>query len=128
MSARPLLILALAASAAACTQAPLYPAAPASVERLQAPDGVPFAVWLQDERAQVAGQRAAAEQRFHEAELACWHRFAVNACLSEAKQQRRATLDALREKDLALNATERDRRTAERLRTLEQKSQGSSGG
>lgn len=124
MTLRHLLILAFCALAAACARTPLNADVPATVEPLQVPADVPFGPWLQGQREEVAQQRAAAMQRYHDEELACWHRFAVNDCLSGARKQRRATLDALRQKDLALNATERKQRTAERTRELEQKSQG----
>ena len=125
MTLRPLLILLLGALAAGCAQEPLNADVPASVEVLQAPADVPFGPWLQGQRDQVAQLRTTAMQRYHDEELACGHRFAVNACLGDARQQRRATLDALRQKDLALNAAEREQRTAERTRELEQKRQGS---
>ena len=88
------------------------------------PEGQPLAPWLDAQRARIAAARGEATQRYEATEKACWHRFAVNDCLSGARKQRRATLDALRQKDLALNATERKQRTAERTRELEQKSQG----
>ena len=40
-------------------------------------------------------------------EKACWKRFAVNDCVSRARQQRRQTQDRLRQQELALNALER---------------------
>jgi hypothetical protein len=38
---------------------------------------------------------------------ACWQKFAVNACLSDARKARRAALEPLRQKDLVLNTQER---------------------
>lgn len=124
MTPRCLLVLASGALLAACSQTPLNADAPPAPAALQAPTGEAFGPWLLGQREQVAGQRAAAQQRYHDEELACWHRFAVNACLDDARQQRRATLDGLRQKDLALNAAERAQRTEGRLRALEQKSPG----
>ena len=114
-------ILGLPLLAGGCAQGPL-PAAPAvsSVE-LQAPADQPFGPWLQAERARLVQQREAAQQHYRDEELVCWRRFAVNDCLSAAKRQRRGTLDALRQQDLQLNALERERRTAERLREIGQK-------
>ena len=122
MTHRSLPVLALILLAAGCAQGPL-PAAPArhASAALQAPTGAPFEPWLQRERDRVAQQREAAQQRYHDDELACWRRFAVNDCLSEAKQQRRGTLDALRQQELQLNALEREQRSAARLRAIEQK-------
>ena len=72
---------------------------------------------------QFASARSAAQQRFHDAELACWRRFAVNDCVRKARVERRTAMDQLRQEELLLNEMERQRRTAERLRQLEQKQQ-----
>lgn len=82
-----------------------------------------FAPWLQGERSRIASARSAAQQRFHDAELACWRRFAVNDCVRKARVERRTAMDQLRQEELLLNEMERQRRTAERLRQLEQKQQ-----
>ncbi|MEZ5606342.1 MAG: hypothetical protein R3E52_04300 [Burkholderiaceae bacterium] len=122
MSLHRMPILALALLAGGCAQSPLRPVtADTAATAVQAPAGQPFEPWLQAERARVAQQRAAAQQRYHDEELACWRRFAVNDCLSDAKRQRRNTLDGLRQQDLQLNALEREQRTAGRLRVIEQK-------
>ena len=90
------------------------------------PEGQPLAPWLAAERKRIEAERRAAGQRFETAEKACWQRFAVNACLRQARSDRRGTLDRLRQEDLALNEVERQRRTAARLRELEDKENGSS--
>ena len=77
--------------------------------------------WLQAQRARIETARADATQRFEADEKACWRRFAVNACVREARQQRRVVLDRLRQEDLALNEVERQRLTETRLRQLQQK-------
>ena len=59
------------------------------------------------ERSRIAAEQNAARQRFEQAEKACWKRFAVNDCVSRARQQRRQTQDRLRQQELALNALER---------------------
>ena len=82
-----------------------------------------FAPWLQGERSRIASARSAAQQRFHDAELACWRRFAVNDCVRKARVERRTAMDQLRQEELLLTEMERQRRTAERLRQLEQKQQ-----
>ncbi len=69
----------------------------------------------------MATERRAAQQKFEAAELACWRRFAVNDCVRKARVERRAAVDRLRQQELLLNDLERQRRTAERLRRLEQK-------
>lgn len=84
-------------------------------------DGAGFEAWLQGERARVAGQREAARKRYQEDELACWRRFAVNDCLRRARLRQRAELQVVRRDELALNALERDHKTAARLRAIEEK-------
>ncbi|MFT3777227.1 MAG: hypothetical protein QM772_02925 [Ottowia sp.] len=124
-------LLLLAALLAACSSTPpagerdaAEAADRAAAQALAAtapPDGAPLAPWLSAERARIEAARGAARQRFDEAEKTCWQRFAVNACLREARQQRRAVLDRLRQEDLALNEVERQRLTETRLRQLRQK-------
>lgn len=80
-----------------------------------------FDTWLQGERTRLAKEREAARQRHDADELACWRRFAVNDCLRDARQRRRDVLSAARRDELVLNALERERQTAARLRAIEQK-------
>ena len=117
------LVLALLAVGCAQPRAPEDEAerAQAALAAVKAPSDMPFAPWLQGERERVTRERGTAQQRYQDDELACWHRFAVNDCLRDAKQQRRATLDGLRQQEIGLNALERERRTAERLRAIERK-------
>lgn len=121
MNLRLLPILVLALLASSCAPSPVAPAAAGVAPMLQAPAGQPFEPWLKAERERVARQREAAQQRYRDEELVCWRRFAVNDCLGEAKRERRGQLDVLRQQDLQLNALERERRTAQRLREIEQK-------
>lgn len=124
MNLRPLPMFALALLvllAGGCAQGPVVPPAAGAAPTLQAPAGQPFEPWLQAERERVARQREAAQHRYRDDELACWRRFAVNDCLGQAKRERRGELDALRRQDLQLNALERERRTAQHLRQIEQK-------
>ena len=69
-----------------------------------------FAPWLQGERSRIASARSAAQQRFHDAELACWRRFAVNDCVRKARVERRTAMDQLRQEELLT----RDARIKER--------------
>lgn len=96
-------------------------AAAASVTPPEGADDATFSVWLDEQRNEVAQQRAAAHQAYGEQEFVCWRRFAVNDCLRAARLQRRQTLDALRQWDLQLNDAERERRTERRLRALAEK-------
>ena len=52
---------------------------------------------------------------------ACWQKFAVNACLSDARKARRAALEPLRQKNLVLNTQERLWRTEQRDLRLQDK-------
>lgn len=71
------------------------------------------------ERARLDGERRRIEERHRADVLACQSRFAVNACLEEARAQRRAALDPLRRRELDLDDAERRRRAAERAREVE---------
>ncbi|MGB3072464.1 MAG: hypothetical protein WBC18_28220 [Ottowia sp.] len=90
----------------------------------EAPSGDDLPQWLEAQRARITAGRAAAAQRFADQEKLCWKRFTVNACIREASDQRRATLDRLRQEELTLNDLERKRRTAGRLQDLDQKQRG----
>ena len=130
----PPLLLLLAAALSACSSGPpldkareeaeaanraaaqaLAATAPASDAKLGG--------WLSTERTRVEGERSATNQRYADAEKACWRSFAVNDCLREARWERRAVMDRLRLEDLALNDVERQRRTDARLRDLDKKQQ-----
>jgi hypothetical protein len=127
--------LLLAAMLGGCSTAPSVDAqrdadAAANLAAAQAlaatapPEGEPLAPWLSAERARIEAARSAANQRFVDEEMACWRRFAVNACVRDARVQRRAVLDRLRQEDLAINQLERKRLADARLRQIEQKQPG----
>lgn len=101
------------------------PPAPATIAMPAHLADADFAPWLAGERGRIAEARNAAQQRFQDAEMACWRRFAVNDCVRKARVERRASMDELRQQELLLNELERERRTAARLRQLEQKQQKS---
>ena len=84
-------------------------------------DAAALQPWLDAQRARMEGERRVAVQRFEADEKACWQRFAVNACVRQARVQRRGVLDRLRQEELAVNEVERQRRTAARLRQLQDK-------
>lgn len=77
--------------------------------------------WLDSQRTRIEAARAVAVRRFEADEKACWQRFAVNACIRQARVQRRGVLDRLRQEELAVNDVERQRRTAARLQQLQDK-------
>ena len=66
-------------------------------------------------------QREAIQAEFQQASKACWQKFAVNACLSEARSKQRKALEPLRQQDLLVNALERQWRTEQRDIRLEGK-------
>lgn len=83
---------------------------------------LPVSAQPQDEaaqRARIAEERARAETEFEQAHKACYARFAVNDCISDARARRREQMADLRRQELALNDAERRRRGEERLRDLE---------
>jgi hypothetical protein len=59
------------------------------------------------QREAIAQDRQVVMSAFELAAKSCWQKFAVNACLSDARQSRRAALEPLRQKDLVLNTQER---------------------
>jgi hypothetical protein len=88
------------------------------------PEDQPLSPWLKAERARIEAARSDANQRFENEEKTCWRRFAVNACVRDARAQRRAVLDRLRQEDLAINQLERKRLADARLRQIGQKQPG----
>ena len=103
--------------------------APTSAETAQAlqpgaqaapkPDELPEAITRQ--RQVLAAQRSAIGQAEGQQQAVCWQKFAVNACLSEARRARRQALEPLRQQELALNAQERLWRTEQREKRLQGK-------
>lgn len=71
------------------------------------------------ERARIAHDRQAVEARFRAEQAGCAEKFAVNACLDEARTRRRDALMPLREQELILADRERKQRAAARARTIE---------
>jgi len=73
------------------------------------------------EREAVSRQREAVMAQFEQRSLLCWQKFAVNACLGDARQARREALAPLRAQDLLLNDRERLWTTEQRNLRLESK-------
>lgn len=72
-------------------------------------------------RSEIAQQRLQIEARKLEAEKACWQRFAVEGCLRDVRAQAREQDNVLRTRELDISSEERQEKTAERLRAIEQK-------
>jgi hypothetical protein len=83
------------------------------------PDHLPETITRQ--RQALASQRTAIDQAEAAQKVVCWQKFAVNACLSEARRARRQAMEPLRQQELALNAQERLWRTEQRERRLQGK-------
>ncbi|MEY3611751.1 MAG: hypothetical protein RJB14_1473 [Pseudomonadota bacterium] len=106
-----------AAQAQTTLDTALPPVGPAVVKLAPVPDPLPEAITRQ--RQALAAQRTAIGQAEAAQQAACWQKFAVNACLSEARRARRQALEPLRQQELALNAQERLWRTEQRQRRLQ---------
>jgi len=76
---------------------------------------------FQAERDRIAAERQALETRFQQQETACYQRFAVNDCLSQARRARRSAEDDLKRQEAAINDIERKRRGAEQLRRIDER-------
>lgn len=77
--------------------------------------------FIRVQREEIAKQREAVMAVYQDDAKACWQKFAVNACLSDARRKRREALEPLRQQDLLLNAQERQWRTDQRHLRLEGK-------
>lgn len=80
--------------------------------------------FIRVQREALASQRAEVMAVYEEDAKACWQKFAVNACLSDARKTRRTALEPLRQQDLLLNAQERQWRTEQRDVRLQGKQTG----
>jgi hypothetical protein len=74
-----------------------------------------------EQRNRIAAERRAAEQHYQGQASACASRFAVAACIEQAKAERRSTLDVLRRQEILLDDAQRKARAAERLRSIANK-------
>jgi colicin import membrane protein len=101
--------LATAAFALACTVA------------VADPPGEDEAVRIGRERAAIQAERERLEAQFAAERAHCAARFAVNACLDDVRERRRAALEGPRARELALDDAERRRRAAVRRETLAQR-------
>jgi hypothetical protein len=73
------------------------------------------------ERARIAQERAAADQRLREQEQACATRFAVTSCVEAARQTHRDSVAPLRQQEFLLDEKRRQDRAAARRLELERK-------
>lgn len=73
------------------------------------------------ERARIARERGEATQRFQERQRECEQRFAVTACVDEARAEHRQALLRLRGQESVLDEAERKRRAAQRMAAIREK-------
>lgn len=74
------------------------------------------------QRARIAAERSQVEAAFRVEEKDCYRKFAVNDCLSAARDHRRQLLADLRRQEILLNDAQRKRKAAEHLRDIEERS------
>jgi hypothetical protein len=77
--------------------------------------------FIRAERQELTVQRESVMAVYQQEAKACWQKFAVNACLSEARSKRRTALELLRQQELILNEQERQWRTEQRNLRLQGK-------
>ncbi|MBN9339016.1 MAG: hypothetical protein J0H52_02925 [Comamonadaceae bacterium] len=120
LSPRRALPFCLAACLLAAAPVRAQPGAAAQGETAQA---APSALQAQraQTRARIVSEREALAQERQTAEAACYQRFAVEDCLSQVRARDRDAQTRLRREEQAISDAERRERTAERLRTIEEK-------
>ncbi|MDP1741501.1 MAG: hypothetical protein Q8M51_12675 [Polaromonas sp.] len=74
------------------------------------------------ERTRVLTERVAQEAKFDTLEAACYKKFFVNNCLNELAPQRRDIMKDLKNREVVLDARERQIKAAEQIRKTEEKS------
>jgi hypothetical protein len=106
------LLLALSAAFGAHAQA--QPEAPASAAAASGLDEA-------GERARIRTEKAAAEKRLKDSQVACRARFAVTDCTKAADREYNATVGELRRQERVLNEAERKRRAAAHQKELDER-------
>lgn len=74
------------------------------------------------ERTRVFTERVAQEAKFDTLEAACYKKFFVNNCLNELAPQRRDIMKDLKNREVVLDARERQIKAAEQIRKTDEKS------
>ena len=73
------------------------------------------------ERLRIAKLRDATDTQFETAKQACYQKFAVNSCITQARAQQRSEITDLKRQEVALNDADRQRRGARQLQSTEAK-------
>jgi len=79
----------------------------------------PSALDATAERERISRERGVTEASYTRSESACYSRFAVSDCLSEARKQRRLAMDELRRQELILNDMDRKTKAVEALKRIQ---------
>jgi hypothetical protein len=74
-----------------------------------------------EERSRITRERGEATQRFQQRQRDCEQRFAVTACVDEARAEHRQALLRLRGQESVLDEAERKRRAAQRMEAIRDK-------
>jgi hypothetical protein len=78
--------------------------------------------FIESQRVLLAEEKKKVFDQFQENAKACWHKFAVNDCLSKARQQKYQSLNPLDQREIALNSRQRALKEIERRQRLSDKS------
>jgi hypothetical protein len=73
------------------------------------------------ERLRVSQKRAEQEAIYQRQQQACYQRFSVNDCLTQARRERREVLDELRRRELLLNELERQTQAIDAINRIQDK-------
>lgn len=79
---------------------------------------------VEGERTRMALDREREQALHAQQRTACYARFAVNDCLTDARVRLRSVLDDLRRQEVALNDAERQRKALAQSERLQQRSSG----
>lgn len=96
--------------------------AQADAQRAVAPGGAVAGLSPQAERARIQAKRASVEDIFTQAQAACYRKFAVADCQSDARLIRREALADLRRQEALLNAALARQKGAEQLSRIDSRS------
>jgi hypothetical protein len=94
---------------------------PFSLSAVDSLDGLQVPEFIAQQRQSLAMQRDAVLRADTKLQADCWQKFAVNACLIEARRVRRQALDPLTQRELVLNEQERLWKTEQREKRLQGK-------
>jgi colicin import membrane protein len=114
-----LLLTAMALSAPPCALA--QPAAGGTVAQRFPPGSIQSVETAELALGEVVRERTRIEAEYGNAEQACYPKFFATSCLDKAKEQRRASLAAIRPVEVEANAFKRRARVAERDKALAEK-------